>query len=77
MEQISLDFSAPPPAPESLLIQPSEDPWEYHATRPVTAEELSVFTRGLLKAQIRRLDLLTEPNITMDFFDVAVRHSVV
>jgi len=65
-EQMSLDFSEPPP-PEPSLFQPSEDPWEYHVMRPVTAEELLAFTRSLLEAQFRRSDLLTDPNLTKDF----------
>jgi len=67
MEQMSLDFSMLPPAPEPSLFQPAQDPWEYHVTRAVTAEELLAFTRSMLEVQFRRSDLLTEPNCTKDF----------
>lgn len=63
-EQFVLDFSGGSSAPGTCAFQAADRPGEYRVIRPVTVEELFVFTRARLEEKFRRSDLLSSPQDT-------------
>jgi DNA repair protein RadC len=63
-EQFVLDFSGGSSASGVSAFQAADRPGEYRVIRPVTVEELFVFTRERLEEKFRRSDLLSSPQDT-------------